>query len=311
MIITDIDINSNINQKPICMTIGNFDGVHRGHQYIINELINEAKKLNLETSVLSFFPHPRVYFNNDIENFNIITDSHKEALFRNLNIDKYFRLKFDNSIASMSANDFVNDLLIEKLKLKFLIIGENFKFGVNRTGNIDFLKKIIIEKNFSLNVVNSIKSNENDTIFSSSVIREKIKNDKFEDVKKYLGRHWSIKGKVQEGDKRARKMNFPTANILSPNTILPKKGVYVVRVIIDKVYYSGIANFGRRPTFGGKKVLLEVHIFDFQKEIYGAELTVEFINFIREEIKFDNLDQLKNQVETDKEKAKSFLKYNK
>ena len=187
------------------------------------------------------------------------------------------------------------------------VIKMNFKFGSNRSGDINLLKKINIEKNFYLHIVDFVKSNISNEVFSSSAIRRNIKNGNVNNVCKLLGRPWTIKGIVEEGDKRARQMNFPTANILSPDTIHPKKGVYAVQVIFDGQNYSGIANFGRRPTFGGKKVLLEVNIFGFDKEIYGKELTVEFLTFIREELKFENFDKLKEQVNKDVQSAKSFF----
>ena len=310
MIINNININSDLNQEPLCLTIGNFDGIHLGHQFIINEIINNSKKLNLKSAVLSFSPHPRVFFKKVKENFNIITDVHKEELLESLGIDIFFKLKFDEKIASMSPEDFINKFLINKLNLKSLIIGENFRFGINRSGDINLLKKIYLEKKFYLKVINFVKTNDTEMIFSSSIIREKIKKGEFSEIYKFLGRPWTIKGTVIKGEKRAREMNFPTANILSPDTIHPKKGVYIVKVIIDGKKYSGIANFGRRPTFGGKKVLLEVNIFDFNDEIYGKELTIEFLTFIREEIEFANFDKLKEQVNKAVQSAKFFFTQN-
>ena len=311
MKINNININSNLNQEPLCLTIGNFDGIHLGHQLIINEIINSSKKLNLKSAVLSFSPHPRVFFKKVKENFNIITDTQKEELLESLGVDIFFKIKFDEKVASMSPEDFINKFLINKLNLKSLIIGENFRFGLNRRGDINLLKKINLEKKFFLKIINFVKTNDSDKVLSSSVIREKIKKGEFDEIQKFLGRPWTIKGIVIKGEKRAREMNFPTANILSPNTIHPKKGVYVVKAIFDDKKYSGIANFGRRPTFGDKKVLLEVNIFDFDGEIYGKELTIEFLTFIREEIKFDNFNKLKEQVNKDVQSAKLFLTQNK
>ena len=162
-----------------------------------------------------------------------------------------------------------------------------------------------------MKLINFVKTNDTNITFSSSIIREKIKQGEFGEIHKFLGRPWSIKGIVIKGEKRAREMNFPTANILSPNTIHPKRGVYVVNAIFDGKKYSGIANFGRRPTFGDKKVLLEVNIFNFNDEIYGKELTIEFLTFIREEIKFVNFERLKEQVNKDVQSAKLFLTQNK
>lgn len=311
MEIKNITINSNFKKQPICLTIGNFDGIHLGHQFIINRLVKESKKLNLASALLSFTPHPRIFFNKVHDNFNIITDTHKEELLESLGIKVYYKLKFEQKLASMLPDDFVNEFLINKLNMKSLIIGENFKFGSGRSGNINLLKKINIDNKFDLHVVNYIKSNNSNDIFSSSLIREKIEKGKVDVARKFLGRPWTIKGVVKKGEKRARQMNFPTANIISPVTIQPKNGVYAVGVIFENHYYNGIANYGRRPTFSGKNILLEVNIFDFDKEIYGKELTVEFLVFIREEIKFKNFKKLKEQVNKDVQFAKSFFIHHK
>ena len=307
MIIKNININSEINRDPLCLTIGNFDGLHKGHQFIINKVVKESKELNLVPAVLSFKPHPRIFFNTVSENFNIITETHKEELLESLGVKIFFKLKFNQSVSSVLPYDFVKNFLIKKLNLRSLLIGQNFKFGKDREGDVNLLKKINLNEEFKLNIINFVKTEHSNVIFSSSIIREKIKQGKVQDVTNLLGRPWIIKGIVQEGDRRASQMNFPTANLLSPDTIHPKKGVYCVRVTFENRNFHGIANFGRRPTFGGEKVLLEVNIFGFDSEIYGKELTIEFLAFIREEIKFDSFDKLKKQVNKDVHTAKSYF----
>ena len=284
MLTIDININSIINQDPLCLTIGNFDGVHNGHKFVFDKLITESKKLNIPSAVLSFDPHPRQFFEKNKQHFNIVTEDKKIKLIESLGIDIYYKLKFDNDVSSMSAEDFVNKFLVNSLKIKSLIIGENFRFGKNRNGDTGLLKELSLEKKFSVHIINYIKSDSLNMIYSSSNIRESIKKSEFKKVSELLGRPWTISGFVKQGDKRAREMNFPTANILAPNTIHPKNGVYAIKAIVDGEKYSGIANFGRRPTFDGKKILLEVNIFNFNKEIYDKELTVEFLEFIRNEI---------------------------
>jgi len=302
------NININFkNKKPLCLTIGNFDGIHAGHQYIINKLVIESKKNKLIPTVLSFNPHPRIYFNKLEKDFNIIFEKEKKTILNSMGVLNYFKLNFDSITSSMSAKDFVVKFLVNNLKLKTLIIGENFKFGKDRKGNINLLKKLSKEFNFSLKIIKSIKLKNSQQICSSSNIRKSIKEGDIKKTKIFLGRPWSVVGKIIVGDKRARKMNFPTANLILNGIINPKKGVYVVKIILNNKVYNGIANFGRRPTFNGKRLLLEVNIFNFNQEIYGKELTVQFIAFIRKEIKFKNFNKLKEQVNKDVIFAKSFF----
>ena len=308
MITRNIKINSKKIYKPVCLTIGNFDGLHRGHKYVLKKLISTSKKNKLKSAVLSFSPHPRKFFTNSLENFNIITETHKVKLLKLSGVQTFYKLTFDKNVASMQPLNFVRNFLVNKLNIKSLIIGENFRFGKNRKGDINLLKKYSLKYKFDLIIIKYVKQLKTNEIFSSSLIRENIINGKVNKAKKLLGRPWSIKGRVKSGDKRARKMGFPTANILSPDTILPKKGVYAVYVIENNNKYCGIANFGRRPTFKGRKSLLEVNIFNFKKEIYGKELTVEFLAFIREEIKFKDFNTLKKQVKRDVISVKSYFK---
>ena len=243
MIIKNITLDYKLHEDPLCLTIGNFDGVHKGHQFLINKLIENSKKFNLKPGVLSFYPHPRTFFQKNNHNFNIITDVHKEQLLESLGVEIFYKLKFNKDTASMAAEDFVYNFLIKKLKLKSLIIGKNFRFGSNRTGDINLLKKINLEIKFNLNVIEFVTAKDLNIVFSSSLVRENIQKGKFDIVKKILGRYWTMKGIVQKGDQRARQMNFPTANILSPNTIHPKNGVYAVKTNINNKNYNGIAKF--------------------------------------------------------------------
>ena len=302
----NIDINFK-SKKPLCLTIGNFDGIHIGHQYIIDKLVSESKKNKLTPTVLSFNPHPRKFFNKLEEDFNIIFEKDKKIILNTMGIKNYFRLNFDSTTSSMSAKDFVVKFLVKNLQLKTLIIGENFKFGKDRKGNINLLKKLSKKFNFSLKIIKSIRFKNSQRICSSSNIRKNIKEGSIKKTNNFLGRPWSVSGKIITGDKRARKMNFPTANLFLHGIINPKKGVYVVKIILDGITFKGIANFGRRPTFNGKKLLLEVNIFNFNREIYGKELTVQFLAFIRKEIKFKNFNKLKEQVKKDVIVAKSFF----
>ena len=303
----NIDINY-INKKPLCITIGNFDGIHLGHKYIINTMVNESRMNDLYPTVLSFNPHPRKYFKKIHDEFNIILEKDKKEILNGLGVENFLRLNFDKKTSSLTAEEFVKKFLVKNLKLKMLIIGENFQFGKDRKGNINLLKKLSYKNNFSLKIIKSIKVKNSKIVCSSSNIRKNIEKGNIEKTNILLGRPWAVKGRVLKGDGRARKMNFPTANLFLDKIIKPKKGVYVVSIIFNSKKYRGIANFGRRPTFNGKKLLLEVNIFNFNKKIYGKELTVQFLAFIREEIKFKNFNKLKYQVKKDVKVAKSFFK---
>ena len=303
-----INTSSNFGEKNINLTIGNFDGVHLGHQHIINNLIKTSKENNSQSCVLSFIPHPRQFFGNIKENFNIITANHKKQVLHSLGLDIYIDFEFNSSLASLSPINFIRQILCEKLNIKSIIVGEDFKYGKDRKGDLELLKSKSKQFLFDLKVIRSVLDKKNSQKYSSSIIRENLKNGKLELVTEALGRNWSMTGKVIPGDMRARKINFPTANFEPGEHILPLKGVYNVYVILEGNKYKGIANFGERPTVKGKKILLETHIFDFDEDIYGKELTVEFLTFIRHEQKFDNFQKLTEQINKDIKTARNYHK---
>ena len=196
--------------------------------------------------------------------------------------------------------------LSKKLKINNLTVGYDFKFGKDRQGDVNLLKQLSSKYNYNISIINPVLDPLTSEIYSSSLVRKNIKEGNFERVSSLLGRNWTMQGTVVRGDKRASKMNFPTANIIPSNIIKPKKGVYVVRVQYISKYINGIANFGIRPTIDGKKLLLEVNLFDFNQDIYGKELTVEFLTFIRDEKKFDNFALLTEQIRKDIQLAKIY-----
>jgi|TARA_B110000495_G_C22937032_1_gene548092 riboflavin kinase/FMN adenylyltransferase len=295
----NIHLDSLIEIPNLNLAIGNFDGVHIGHQKIIDKLIKDSKIKKYSSAVLSFNPHPRKFFLNDCVNFEIISEKKKISLLEKLGIDFYFSLRFNEKISSLSHEEFLEKIILDKLKTKSLVVGYDFKFGKDRKGDISFLKKESKRLNFNLEIIKPIKSNYNSQIYSSSIIRKSIQEGDMHTANQFLGNYWSMQGIVIDGDKNARKMNFPTANIIPHNQIHPRKGVYAIKVEINSKLVKGIANFGERPTFDGKKLLLEVHLFEFDEDIYGKELTVEFLTFIREEKKFDSFDLLKKQIQKD------------
>jgi len=297
--IHNIQLDSRTSVANINLAIGNFDGVHLGHQKIIDELIEYSKIKNCSSAILSFKPHPRQFFSDECRNFKIITEEEKIHLLDKQGIDHYFSLLFDENIASMSPNDFITKILVEKLHSKHLIVGYDFKFGKERKGNASLLQEQSKNLGFDANVIQPITSDYNAVVYSSSRIREFIRDGNMEKANLFLGRNWSMQGTVIKGERRATAMNFPTANIIPGELIHPKKGVYAIRARCINKWSNGIANFGERPTVDGKRLLLEAHLFEFNQNIYGKELTVEFLTFIREEKKFDNFASLAEQVKKD------------
>ena len=306
MQIHNIQLDSQTSVANINLAIGNFDGVHLGHQKIIDELIEYSKIKNCSSAILSFKPHPRQFFSDEYRNFQIISEEEKIYLLDKQGIDHYFSLLFDENIASMSPKDFITKILVEKLHSKHLIVGYDFKFGKDRKGNASLLQEQSKTFGFDMNIIQPITSNYNAVAYSSSRIREFIRDGNMEKANLFLGRNWSMHGTVIKGDRRATAMNFPTANLVPGELIHPKKGVYAIRArYIDK-WSNGIANFGERPTVDGKRLLLEAHLFEFNQNIYGKELTVEFLTFIREEKKFDNFALLSKQIRKDIQLVKTY-----
>ena len=306
MDIHQINLETKIKKKLFHLAIGNFDGVHLGHQEIIKKLVKDAKNENKPSAVLSFHPHPRQYFSRDLDRYQIIENKKKQKILNSLEINDLFILNFNESIANLSASDFIRKIIVEQLKVSKLIVGYDFRFGKNRKGDLLLLKDSALIHGFDLAVIEPIKDNSTDMIYSSSSIRDAIKKGNVEKANKMLGHIWAMEGKVIHGDQRAREMNFPTANILPHEQLYPLRGVYAIQTCINDKIYQGIANFGVRPTLDGTKLLLEVHLFNFDKDIYGKHLTVEFLTFIRGEKKFDNFSFLVEQIKKDIQIAKDY-----
>ncbi len=308
MKIFKLDTETPFTKDSLCLTIGNFDGFHNGHQEILKTLKKISIDKKLLSAVMSFDPHPRSFFNKDVNNFNIYTKKDKLNFLKDFGIDIYINFAFDKKLSEYSSNEFIDKILVNKLNIKNLIVGSDFKFGKDREGNVDILNSFSKIYNYEINLVNAVNIKNKKEKYSSSLIRKDIEDGNFENVSKSLGRYWHMTGKIVEGQKKARKINFPTANMEPDNHILPKKGVYCVEVVYSGKKYFGISNFGVRPTVDGSKLLLETHIFNFDEEIYGNELTVRFLTFIRSEQKFGNFDLLTEQIKKDIETAKDYLK---
>ena len=298
----------NIDEK-LCLTIGNFDGIHKGHREIIKNLIQQTKTSNLKSAILSFTPHPKIYFNKQ-KNFMINSQSKKKEILKDLGLDYLIDLHFNDKFTQLSHNEFEDKILLEKLNSKRILIGKDFQYGNQRKGNIDTLK-IFCEKNkIELEEIGLILNDHNSNKISSSAIRENLKSGKFELANKDLERNFSVAGKVIKGDQRGRTIGIPTANLEYPlNTITIPYGVYAVETIIEGNTYFGIVNFGIRPTFNKDKPIVEAYLFDFDNDIYDKNIEILFHKQIRQEKKFNDIKELLNQINIDIAEAKKILKY--
>ena len=306
MKIRNISLQSKVDVKLFHLAIGNFDGVHLGHQQIINTLVNNAKKNDKLSAILSFNPHPRSFFSKDLDHYQIISEDQKKNLLKGLGVDYYFSLHFDQNVASLLPSEFIEKIIVQMLQVDKLIVGYDFRFGKNREGNIILLKDHAAIHGFALEIIQPIRDGSSEEVYSSTAIRKALHIGDVKKASYILGRPWTMTGKVIHGDKRASTINFPTANILPHSQVYPQKGVYAINAIMGNNLLKGIANFGERPTVDGKKLLLEVNLFDFDKDIYGKQLTVEFLTFIREEKKFDTFSLLKDQITKDIHIAKNY-----
>ena len=299
-------IYSNINLKNKhrngVIAIGNFDGLHLGHLKVINEAKVKAKKLNLPFGVMTFEPIPIMFFNKKLKNHRINSLEQKKNLLKKLKLDFLIVIKFNKYFSSLTAEDFIKKIIYKKIKCKYLYVSRNFKFGHKRRGNIKTLKKF--EKLFDYKRVITKPYKKNNKIISSTIIRKKIRAGKIEEINKLLNRVWSVEGKVIKGQKRGRKIGFPTCNLKLDNYVIPRLGVYTVKVSNKNFNKNGIANIGYRPTFKGQSLLLETNIFGFRKNLYNKVINVSFEKFIRPEKKFKNLEYLKKQIKLDIKLAK-------
>ena len=296
------DINKTSFNNSITASIGGFDGIHIGHQKILNNIVKESIENKTKSALITFNPIPKVYFSK--ENFEILTINKKISLLSNYNLDYLILLRFNKKLMSMSSKDFIEDLLINKINIKSLTVGDDFRFGVNQSGNVDNLKEYSSKGFFSLNIEEKHKLNE--SRISSSLIRDAIIKNNFSLASKMLGRPYSISGKIMHGDKRGSKIGFPTANIkLKPNILLG--GVYAVSTYIDNKQYYGVANIGYKPTFNGKKYIFEAHILDFSKNIYGERLEFDIFSKIRDTKKFNDVSELKKYIDNDINYAKKIF----
>ena len=304
--ITTKNIENSNSDTPAILTIGTFDGVHLGHKKIIKKLVESAKRRKMRSCILSFFPHPRNFLSKSNELKMINTIKEKKEILNELGVDELIIQEFNNEFSNLRANEFIKHLL-KFCEIKEIIVGFNHKFGKDREAGIDELK--IYGKKYGFDVCEIDAFDINQINVSSTKIRNAIGEGQVDLCKQYLGYNFSIGGNIVEGKSRGKKIGFPTANIKVEENykIIPKNGVYFVSCKIRNVQKFGMMNIGFNPTFGNKKLTIEVNIFDFEQDIYGENIRIEFIKFIRNEIKFQNIDELIKQIKIDRETCKSYM----
>ena len=297
------DIKKLTLNDPITATIGAFDGLHIGHQKIIRNIVDLSIKNNTKSALITFNPLPKIYFAK--KNFQLLSMHKKINILSTFNLDYLVILRFNDELLSTSSKEFIEDILINKLNIKALSVGDDFRFGHNQEGSVDDLVNYSKKGYFSINLEKK-HSIENIRV-SSSLIRDSIVNNNFEKASKMLGRPYSISGKIMHGDKRGCTIGFPTANIkLEPNVLLG--GVYAVSTFIGNKKYHAVANIGYKPTFNGEKYLFEAHIFNFSGNLYGKRLEFNIVSKIRETKKFSGIEELKRNINHDIKLTKKIFK---
>ena len=294
--------------KKSILLIGNFDGLHLGHQKVCNEAKKYKKKYKLKLGVLTFNPLPIMFFNNKMKNYRLTNDSQKFILLKKMGIDFVINKRFNLKFSKIKSEKFIKNIIVKKTDPKFIFVSSNFRYGNKRKGDV---KELITEsKKYGFNVIKPEPLRIKKKVVSSTSIRDLLKKGKIKEANKLLSRNWVINGDVQRGRQLGKKLGFPTCNIDINNYILAKPGVYSIKVTIDesKKILNGIAYLGYRPTFEGKKLLLEVNLFGFNGNLYKKTLNVYFFNFIRRDKKFKNKISLITQMKKDLTKAKFDLK---
>ena len=298
------NFNIKKNHQKSIILIGNFDGVHLGHQKLFDSAKKNKKKENLKIGVVTFDPIPKMFFNKKLKNYRISNLNQKLNIFKKFKVDFVINKKFDKKFSKIKCNKFISEIIYKKLNPKIIFVSNNFKFGNKREGDVKLLK--FLEKKYNYKIINPPTLKKKNKTISSSLIRKLLADGKLDLANNYLNRNWSIEGVVKKGRNMGKKIGFPTCNIDIENYVIARPGVYAVKVNIlnNNKILKGIANLGYRPTFNQKKILLEVNIFNFSGNLYNKKLTVEFIKFIRGEKKFKGIDQLKKQIKLDLKSAK-------
>jgi riboflavin kinase/FMN adenylyltransferase len=299
-----------VEARGAVVALGNFDGVHRGHQAVIAAARRLAREFRTTHAVLTFEPHPREYFQPNQPSFRLTPLRIKMRQFEAMGVDTVFVLPFGPALAQMSAEAFVIEVLVEGLEAQHVVVGYDFVFGRERRGNAALLADLGKLNGLGVTSVEAA-ADEGGEVFSSTRVRELLKAGRPAAAARLLGRPWEIEGRVEHGDERGRQLGFPTANIALGDYMEPARGVYAVKAGTDMGpatrWLDGVANLGSRPTVGGTRVQLEVHLLDASLDLYGRHLRVAFIDFLRPEMKFNGLAELKAQIEQDCARARTML----
>ena len=303
----DMKIYNALNHNPnLSICLGFFDGVHQGHKVVLKNTVNLARQNGLASAVITFREHPLCYLQNRIPKYILSIDD-RLALIEQQGLDYAYVLDFDENIADALAYDYLKDFLVKYFSPKFITTGFNHYFGANKLGDAVFLRAC--QKEFGYRFFEIPPITFNNTLISSSKIRQLIQDGCTENIPNLLGGYFYIKGRVITGDRIGRTISFPTANIKYPENIINiQRGVYAVIVEIDKKKYKGMSNFGKRPTVNGKELLLETHIFNFNENIYDKDIKIYFYKKIRSEVKFSSLPELKSQLVKDEHSIKEYFK---
>lgn len=291
------------------VTIGNFDGVHIGHQSLLHEVVEKAERINGTAIAITFEPHPMRILKKKNHPPLITLYAQKIELIEKSNIDVLICIPFDKTFAALSAREFIEAILVKKIGMKAIIIGKDYTFGKDREGDITLLKHFASKMGFDV-ILNDwiIAPHNKRNRISSTAIRKLVMEGKVDDAQKMLGRYYQVRGKVIQGrDRGGKLLGFPTANITLNDELVPMAGVYAVTVEWSKNQYQGVANIGYSPTFDDHLFTVEVHLLDFKKDIYGENIRVNFIKRIRDELKFSNINELSDQIKKDIIVAKDIL----
>lgn len=302
--------NAGIQGQGCVATIGNFDGVHFGHQAIIRQVVTKAKRMDLPSVIVLFEPQPLEFFKGHEAPARLMRFSEKYRALDTFDVDYICCLNFNHELSGLSAHDFVDRVLVEHLKVKHLVIGDDFRFGGDRQGDFKLLLAAGQQKGFSVENTPTLVSDEGgqDARVSSTYVRQALAQADFEKAEALLGRPYAMVGRVKHGEKLGRQLGFPTANISLNRLAVPLSGVYVVKVKRSNgQMLQGVANIGVKPTVGQFLPVLEVHIFDFKQSIYGEKLSITFLKKVRDEQRFNGIDELKQQIARDIAVAKHFL----
>ena len=287
------------------VALGNFDGVHRGHQALLARTAGHARALGAPLVALTFEPHPRRFFVADTGPFRLTLPPAKIRLLEQYGVQAVLAQRFDPAFAAVTAEAFVDEVLLAGLGARHVVCGYDFTFGARRSGNVEKLRKMGDKRGLGVTVLDPVM--REGEIYSSTRIREALRAGMAGEAAELLGHPWEIEGVVEQGDQRGRTIGFPTANVALGEHLRPRFGVYAVRTLVDGKWLNGVANLGKRPTVGKLQENFEVHLFDFAGDLYGKTLRVQLVDFIRPEMKFAGLDQLKAQIAADGQAARTLL----